>query len=87
MRDVSPTHLMADTHRTNLHHMCEHLAKLDKVGLVLSTTGGGIAVSMPGTTFSAHNWQGYDNVIEALNLPHDLFQTGRKYISPRVVQL
>ncbi len=40
--------------------------------------GGGIAVSMQETTFSTHNWQGYDNVIEALNIPHELYQTGEK---------
>ena len=30
--------------------------------------GGGLAVSLNSTEFGAHQWRGYNNVVEALNL-------------------
>ena len=38
----------------------------------IRSTGGGIAVSMKDSTLSTHEWNGFDNVIEALNIPHEL---------------
>jgi hypothetical protein len=34
--------------------------------------GGGIAVSMNDSIFSSHEWNGFHNVVEALNVPLDL---------------
>jgi hypothetical protein len=50
-------------------------------GIVLGkirSAGGGIAVSMEDITFSTHQWRGYQNVIEALNVPLDAYKTGEK---------
>lgn len=40
---------------------------------------------MEETTFSTHQWRGYQNVIEALNIPHELYQNGEKiYFTGRI---
>ena len=44
----------------------------------IRTWGGGIAISMEEPTFSTHQWRGYENVIEALNISDGLYQTGEK---------
>jgi hypothetical protein len=43
----------------------------------IRSSGGGIAVSMKDSTLSSHEWHGYDNVIEALNIPDNLWQPGQ----------
>lgn len=47
--------------------------------------GGGIAISMRNSTFSKHQWQGFPNVVEALNVPDSLKQSGKHlFFSARV---
>ena len=49
----------------------------------IRSAGGGIAVSMSDATLSSHEWNGYNNVIEALNIPHDLTPGTKVYIFGR----
>jgi hypothetical protein len=46
--------------------------------------GGGIAVSMKEPTFSSHEWHGFENVVEALNLPYDLKPGEKIYFFARL---
>ena len=58
-------------------------------GIILGkirSAGGGIAVSMTDSSFSTHRWQEHNNVVEATNVPADLYMPGEKYISLRDVQ-
>ena len=50
-------------------------------GIVLGkirSAGGGIAVSMTDSSFSTHRWRGHNNVIEAINIPADIYKPGEK---------
>ena len=40
--------------------------------------GGGVAVSMETSTLSTHEWNGFQHVIEALNIPRDFWVRGQK---------
>lgn len=33
---------------------------------------------MTESVFSSHQWRGYGNVIEALNIPHHLYEPGKR---------
>lgn len=46
--------------------------------------GGGIAISMKDSTFGSHEWNGYDNVVEVLNVPVDLTPGKKIYIFGRL---
>lgn len=56
-------------------------------GIILGkirSAGGGIAVSMTDSSFSTHRWQGHNNVVEAINIPVDLYTAGdRVYFNAR----
>ena len=43
----------------------------------IRSSGGGIAVSMKDSRLSDHNWNGFDNVVEALNIPETLGVSGK----------
>lgn len=56
-------------------------SKICHEGFVLGkirSAGGGIAVSMTDSTLSTHNWRGFKNVVEALNISVDLYKPGEK---------
>jgi len=40
--------------------------------------GGGPAISMDEPALSTHEWNGFKNVVEALNIPDSLRQSGKK---------
>ena len=44
----------------------------------IRTVGGGLAVSMEDATFSNYKGRGFKNVIEAVNISHDLYKPGDK---------
>jgi hypothetical protein len=49
----------------------------------IRSAGGGIAVSLVRSDFGTHEWQGYPNVVEALNIPHDLTPGDTIYLRAR----
>ncbi len=58
--------------------MPEHICFEGEVIGRIRSGGGGIAVSMDTPSFGSHRWRGYKNVIEALNIPHELYQPGQR---------
>ena len=44
----------------------------------IRSNGGGVAISMNDSDLSTHEWNGFKNVIEALNVPDSLWQDGKK---------
>lgn len=44
----------------------------------IRTSGGGPAISLNDTDLSTHEWKGFENVVEALNMPDSLWQIGKK---------
>jgi hypothetical protein len=46
--------------------------------------GGGLAVSMEKSTFSSHQWRGYNNVVEVLNLDMNLAPNTTIYFNARL---
>lgn len=44
----------------------------------IRSSGGGVAISMNETDLSTHEWKGFKNVVEALNFPDSLWQSGKK---------
>lgn len=44
----------------------------------IRSSGGGPAISMDDPFLSTHEWKGFKNVVEALNVPDSLWQNGKK---------
>lgn len=49
----------------------------------IRSNGGGLAVSVISTEFGTHQWRGYNNVVEALNLKIDYSSGTKIYFKAR----